>query len=277
MAIHAAGVVHRDLKPGNVMLAETGPVVIDFGIAHAVDATRLTQTGMVMGTPGYLAPEVIEGQPSAEASDVHSWGATLAFAATGRSPYGGGSFETIFYRIVSGRADLSGVPGWLADLVAAALAKDPARRPSAASLLAHSRSLAGAASPVSAAAPNGTSVRSTAVDGTAVDGTAVDRTAVQASNGLPVRPRPARPGVAAANGRTRMAERGVLTPALAARDVADLLPPAVYPPRAVPAGPPAGFRPPPGRPRPLPPTTLFALPVVLTLVAGDAGASHRLA
>ena len=71
-AIHAAGVVHRDLKPGNVMLTDDRPVVIDFGIAQSPDATRLTQTGLVMGTPGYLAPEVIEGRPSSSASDVHS-------------------------------------------------------------------------------------------------------------------------------------------------------------------------------------------------------------
>jgi serine/threonine protein kinase len=110
-AIHAAGVVHRDLKPGNVMLADDRPIVIDFGIAQAGDATRLTQTGLVMGTPGYLAPEVIEGEPSSPASDVHSWGSTMVFAATGHLPFGGGSYETIFYRIISGRADLSGSTG----------------------------------------------------------------------------------------------------------------------------------------------------------------------
>src|SRR3984885_11928307 len=79
-AIHAAGVVHRDLKPSNVMLTGDRPGVIDFGIAQAGDATQLTLTGLVMGTPGYLAPEVIEGQPSGPASDVHSWGATMAYA-----------------------------------------------------------------------------------------------------------------------------------------------------------------------------------------------------
>jgi hypothetical protein len=133
-AIHAVGVVHRDLKPGNVMLTDDRPVVIDFGIAQAPDATRLTQTGMVMGTPGYLAPEVIEGRPSSPASDVHAWGATVAFAATGRAPFGDGSFEAIFYRIVSGRADLTGVPSSLVSAVSAALCRDPARRPSAALL-----------------------------------------------------------------------------------------------------------------------------------------------
>jgi serine/threonine protein kinase len=134
-AIHAAGVVHRDLKPGNVMLTDDRPVVIDFGIAQPPDATRLTQTGMVMGTPGYLAPEVIEGQPSSPASDVHAWGATVAFAATGRAPFGDGSFETIFYRVIAGRADLTGVPTSLVPGVSAALARDPARRPTAGMLI----------------------------------------------------------------------------------------------------------------------------------------------
>jgi serine/threonine protein kinase len=135
-AIHAAGVVHRDFKPGNVMMADDRPVVIDFGIAQSPDATRLTQTGLVMGTPGYLAPEVIEGQPSSPASDVHSWGGTMAYAATGRPPFGGGSYETIFYRIISGRADLSGVPAGLMPVLTAALARDPARRPAARALSA---------------------------------------------------------------------------------------------------------------------------------------------
>ena len=152
-AIHAAGVVHRDLKPGNVMLTDDRPVVIDFGIAQSPDATRLTQTGLVMGTPGYLAPEVIEGQPSSPASDVHSWGATMAYAATGRAPYGGGgdSYQTIFYRIVSGRADLSGVPAPLVPLVSAALARDPAHRPSAAWLSAQASALDLSAGPAATA------------------------------------------------------------------------------------------------------------------------------
>jgi predicted Ser/Thr protein kinase len=141
VAVHAAGVVHRDLKPGNVLLADGNPVVIDFGIAHTGDATRLTQTGMFMGTPGYLAPEVIEGQPSREASDVHSWGATVAFAATGRPPFGSGSFETVFFRIMQGKADIGGIPGPLYGLVSAALSHDPRNRPTAAWLYAQSASL----------------------------------------------------------------------------------------------------------------------------------------
>jgi hypothetical protein len=133
-AVHAAGVVHRDLKPGNVVMAGGVPVVIDFGIAHAPDVTRITQVGMFMGTPGYLAPEVVEGLPSGSSADVHSWASTVAFAATGRPPFGTGSYETIFYRIVSGRPDLDGVPSRLVPLLGAALSRDPAARPSAVQL-----------------------------------------------------------------------------------------------------------------------------------------------
>jgi len=134
VAVHSAGVVHRDLKPGNVMLVDGKPVVIDFGIAQAADSTRLTMTGMFMGTPGFLAPEIIEGLPSGPAADVHSWAATVAYAATGRPPYGTGQFEAIFYRIVHGEPDLGGLPAALASLVLPALARDPAARPSAAEL-----------------------------------------------------------------------------------------------------------------------------------------------
>jgi predicted Ser/Thr protein kinase len=134
VAVHDAGIVHRDLKPGNVMLVDREPVVIDFGIAQAPDATRLTMTGMFMGTPGYLAPEIIEGRSSGPAADIHSWGATLAYAATGHPPFGTGQFEAIFYRIVHGQPELADMPAALSPLVLAALARDPARRPSAAEL-----------------------------------------------------------------------------------------------------------------------------------------------
>ncbi len=134
-AIHATGVVHRDLKPGNVLLDDGQPVVIDFGIAHLPDTTRLTKTGLVMGTPGYLAPEVIEGRPASGATDVHAWGATVAFAATGRPPYGTGDFQSIFFRIIEGRAELAGVPPELLPLVTASLSADPPSRPTARSLV----------------------------------------------------------------------------------------------------------------------------------------------
>jgi hypothetical protein len=232
-AIHAAGVVHRDLKPGNVMLTDDRPVVIDFGIAQSPDATRLTQTGLVMGTPGYLAPEVIEGQPSSPASDVHSWGATMAYAATGRAPYGGGgdSYQTIFYRIVSGRADLSGVPAPLVPLVSAALARDPAHRPSPSWLSAQASAL-----DLSAAGPAGTAVGPRPI--------AVLTGPAPGPNGAAPGPNGAAPGP---NGAGRKGKRAKNAPGpaypgpkQAARDVADLLPPvgyAPFPPPAAPANP----------------------------------------
>src|SRR6202167_5324722 len=140
-AVHAAGVVQRDLKPGNVMIANGEAVVMDFGIAQVPDSTRLTQTGMFMGRPGYLAPEVIEGKDSGPASDVHSWGATLAFAATGRPPFGTGTFEAIFFRNMHGRPDLDTIPLPLRSMVLRALSKDPSRRPSATELAQWAASL----------------------------------------------------------------------------------------------------------------------------------------
>jgi predicted Ser/Thr protein kinase len=135
-AVHEAGVVHRDLKPANVMISDGEPVVIDFGIAQLAETTRLTMTGMFMGTPGYLAPEVIEGNHSSPASDVHSWGATVAYAATGRPPFGAGAVETVFYRIMHGQPDLDMLPVPLRSPVGRALSRDPALRPSAAELTA---------------------------------------------------------------------------------------------------------------------------------------------
>ncbi|REE98940.1 serine/threonine-protein kinase [Thermomonospora umbrina] len=134
-AIHGAGIIHRDLKPGNVMLLDGEPIVIDFGIAQGADATRLTATGMVIGTPGYLAPEIIEGEDAGEPSDVHAWAATVAYAATGRPPFGSGSFESIFYRIMQGTPDLEGVPEALMPLIRSAMARNPAERPTAVALM----------------------------------------------------------------------------------------------------------------------------------------------
>lgn len=130
VAIHEAGVVHRDLKPNNVMLVDGVPVVIDFGIAHGLDATRLTRSGQVVGTPGYMAPEVIEGAAPGPAVDVYGWAATVTFAACGRSPFGSGSLEAVLARIAQGRPDLDGVPPGLEPCLCSALDRDPARRPS---------------------------------------------------------------------------------------------------------------------------------------------------
>ncbi len=130
-AIHAAGVIHRDLKPANVLLLDGEPVVIDFGIAHVADDIRLTMTGLVMGTPGYLSPEVVEGASVTEATDWWGWAATLAFAASGAPPFGRGPMAVVLDRVRRGQADLSGVDPRLAPLLAAALSPDPAGRPHA--------------------------------------------------------------------------------------------------------------------------------------------------
>ncbi len=134
--LHAEGVVHRDLTPGNVLVLDGEPHVIDLGLAIAADVTALTRSGLVIGTPGYLAPEQVTGSVFTEAVDVHAWGATLAFAATGRPPYGTGRPEAVLYRIVHGEPDLDGIPHELIELVSSAMDPDPRRRPAARDLLA---------------------------------------------------------------------------------------------------------------------------------------------
>ncbi|NKY08029.1 serine/threonine protein kinase, partial [Cellulomonas hominis] len=94
-AVHAAGVVHRDLKPSNVLVTADGPVLIDFGIAQSVDETRVTSAGVVVGTPGYLAPELVDGAEPTPATDWWGWAALLAFAATGRAPFGTRPLEAV--------------------------------------------------------------------------------------------------------------------------------------------------------------------------------------
>jgi serine/threonine protein kinase len=135
-AIHAAGVVHRDLKPANVLLAGDGPRVIDFGISRAVEASALTHTGLVVGSPGFMAPEQAEGREVGPPGDIFSLGAVLAFAATGRGPFGSGSTPALLYRVVHSAPQLDLVPTEVRPLAERCLAKDPARRPTAADLLA---------------------------------------------------------------------------------------------------------------------------------------------
>jgi hypothetical protein len=135
-AIHAAGVIHRDLKPGNVMMFNGKPVMIDFGIAQAADDLRLTQTGLVIGTPGYLAPELIEGEMVSESADWWGWAATVAYAATGRRPFGKGPFEVVLSRVHSGQADLDGLDPRLKPLLAAALSPDRRDRPTQLEIMA---------------------------------------------------------------------------------------------------------------------------------------------
>jgi eukaryotic-like serine/threonine-protein kinase len=136
VAIHAAGLVHRDLKPSNVLLAGDRPRVIDFGISRAADASVLTQTGVIMGSPGYFSPEQAEGRPVGSSGDMFSLGAVLAFAASGEGPFGTGPVVALAFRVVNAAPNLSGVPEQLRPMIERCLAKDPAARPTPGELLA---------------------------------------------------------------------------------------------------------------------------------------------
>jgi hypothetical protein len=136
VAIHSAGLVHRDLKPSNVLLAEDGPRLIDFGISRSMDSSALTRTGMVIGSPGFMSPEQARGREAGPPSDIFSLGAVLAFAATGKEPFGTGSGETLLYRVVSGEPDTDNLPRQIRPLVERCMIKDPRRRPTAVQLLA---------------------------------------------------------------------------------------------------------------------------------------------
>jgi eukaryotic-like serine/threonine-protein kinase len=133
-AIHAAGVVHRDLKPSNVILTDSGPKVIDFGIAQAMDSTAVTRTGMMIGTVGFMPPEQVTGQ-AGQAADIFAWAVTIGYAASGQQPFGTGATYAVMYRVMHAEPDMAAVPDTLRPLVDAALAKDPEDRPSAQELL----------------------------------------------------------------------------------------------------------------------------------------------
>ncbi len=133
-AIHQAGVLHRDLKPGNVLLGPDGPRIIDFGIARAPDMS-LTATGAIMGTFGYMAPEVLAGQRATQASDVFAWAAVVLYAATATEPFRGENIAEVAHRTATVDPDLGVLPPEIRPLMAAALAKDPQHRPTASDLL----------------------------------------------------------------------------------------------------------------------------------------------
>ncbi|MEU6428835.1 serine/threonine-protein kinase, partial [Microbispora sp. NPDC046973] len=137
-AIHEAGVVHRDFKPGNVIMGTDGPRVIDFGIARALDATG-TVSSAVVGTPAYMAPEQIAGQAVGPAADVFAWACTIAYTANGATPFGQDSIPAVMHRILHADPDLGPLDGALAgplrEIVTTCLAKDPARRPTAREIL----------------------------------------------------------------------------------------------------------------------------------------------
>jgi serine/threonine protein kinase len=136
IAVHRVGLLHRDIKPSNVLLEGRSPVLIDFGLARLAEDPRLTRTGWLLGTPGYLAPEILYGEDATAASDMHSWAATLVFASTGRPPFGTGPAMAIMDRVRRGEHDLTAVPPALLPLVRSCLAPEAADRPAAGAVLA---------------------------------------------------------------------------------------------------------------------------------------------
>lgn len=130
VAVHGAGVIHRDLKPSNVIVGDDGPVLIDFGLAQAADDSKLTADGLVLGTPGYLAPELLDGAEPDEASDFWGWAAVLVFAATGRAPFGSRPLEAVLARARSGDVDVDGLGPLTAMTLRRALSPDAADRTS---------------------------------------------------------------------------------------------------------------------------------------------------
>ncbi|WP_165216553.1 serine/threonine-protein kinase [Schaalia sp. ZJ1691] len=136
-AVHHAGVIHRDIKPSNIICSPYGPVLIDFGIAMRDEDERLTMTGLVSGTAGYTAPEILQSRPSDEASDWWAWCATVLASATGRPPFGGGDLQAVMMRVLNDDPDVAGLPVDVASLLRDGMSADRNRRPSPGLIVAH--------------------------------------------------------------------------------------------------------------------------------------------
>ncbi|QES00997.1 serine/threonine protein kinase [Streptomyces venezuelae ATCC 10712] len=267
-AIHACGLVHRDLKPGNIVMAPDGPRVLDFGIARALESTRLTATGSAFGTPGYLAPEQALGEEVTGAADVFALGAVLVAAAGGR-PFGDGTPMGLMYRAVHEAPDLASVPEPLRELVGRCLAKDPADRPTPEQILDELGE--GVRDPAGTVPPP-----------TVVDAPATPRHPVPPGFGPPS-PDSVPPGYVAPRdsvplGHVAPPRRDSVPPGYMAPPLADSVPPgfAAPPPRdAVPAGfgppVPALFVPPPPVAPPQPVPEFVAADNVYGIVVDGAG------
>ncbi len=177
-AIHAAGVVHGDLKPSNVLLAEDGPRVIDFGISQAVEASVATGSNLMIGSPRFMSPEQVLGSDMGPASDIFSLGAVLTFAATGQGPFGSGSNAALMYRLVNSPASLGDVSGELRGLVGSCLAKNPGDRPTARELLTEAATIQPASGWLAESI-----ISSFNLDRSAVESSAVESSAVVSSGG----------------------------------------------------------------------------------------------
>ncbi|MFI6155376.1 protein kinase [Kitasatospora sp. NPDC051170] len=236
--VHEAGVVHRDLKPSNILLSPRGPRIIDFGIAWSRGASTLTHVGTAVGSPGFLAPEQVRGAAVTPATDVFAFGATLAYALTGDTPFGSGaSSEVMLYRVVHEEPDLSAVPPQLAPLIRACLAKEPAERPGAAAL--HERLSELAARGAALAPSGGRAVR--AGRGATASGAAAAPAAP--AHGVPGPGRSPEPQAAARAASGAAARRPARAP----------LPRPEPTPVTRPLRPPRPHTPPPGRPGGRPP------------------------
>ena len=151
-------ITHRDLKPGNVILSGRGPVLIDFGIANPEDATSLTATGLVTGSPAWLSPEQANLEPTGPKTDIFTLGSLLAFAATGRPPFGEGASVAVLMSIIKRDPDLAGIDDVRTQLLSSLLAKDPALRPTAREVLDMARAGAGGTLTMPARDPEATRV-----------------------------------------------------------------------------------------------------------------------